>query len=102
MLVSCLILKHSTITSFTKMQMVQAIFFSADVEINETDDHTVVTYIWNAGRDEIWQAVADFQTTNMRIGYGFGERKIDAKREALKKLEQWMEMEDGDDFLSTD
>lgn len=102
MLVSCLILQHSTITSFTKVQMIRAIFCSSDVEINETDDHTVVTYIWNVGRDEIWQAVADFQTTNIRIGYGFGERKKDAKREALKKLDQWMEMEDRNDFLSTD
>jgi len=85
----CLILYHPTITGLTKCKMLRAMFHEYDFEIHVVEKHTVVFYVWNIHRQEIWQAAATFESTNIACGYGFGKRKKGAWKEAAQVLEKW-------------
>lgn len=101
-MVSCLILYHSTITSLTKCKILRAMFHEEEFEINVIEDHTVIIFIWNLDKEKIWQAVVNFETTNMKLGYDFGERKKDAITEARNVLDEWISAEKVGGNLSTE
>lgn len=88
-MVSCLILYHESITSLTKCKMLQVLFHEGDFEIHVIGNNTVILYAWNVKQEVIWQAAANFDSTNIKIGYGFGERKSDAEEEAFTVLNKW-------------
>lgn len=97
-MVSCLILYHATITGLTKCTILRAVFHEEDFEIHVSGNNTVILIAWNVKKEQIWQTVADFESTNIKVGYGFGEIKADAEKEAVKVLKQWLSM---DEKLST-
>ncbi|MBY7142742.1 hypothetical protein KFZ56_06555 [Virgibacillus sp. NKC19-3] len=99
-MVSCLILYHSSITSLTKCKILRAMFHEEEFEINVIEDNTVIIFIWNLNKEAIWQAVVNFETTNMKIGFGFGERKHDARIEANNVLEEWLFAESVEENIS--
>ncbi|UJL47311.1 hypothetical protein KFZ58_05220 [Virgibacillus sp. NKC19-16] len=100
-MVSCLILYHSTITSLTKCKILRAMFHEEEFEINVIGENTVIIFLWNLDKEKVWQAVVNFETTNMKIGYGFGDRKNDAIKEAEAVLEEWIFTEKAGESLST-
>lgn len=64
------------------------IFHANDYEINVINNNTVIIYLWNVKKIEIWQAVVQFESTNMAAGYGFGETKGNALNNASSSLEK--------------
>lgn len=87
-MVGCLILYHDSITSLTKSKMLRAIFYEKEFEIHVLDHRTVVLYVWGIEdeKEDIWQAAANFTSTNIVVGYGFGKGRCDANLEANKVL----------------
>ncbi|MFD1040076.1 hypothetical protein ACFQ3N_17015 [Virgibacillus byunsanensis] len=90
----CLILYHTTITSLTKCNILQAVYSDEEFEIEIMDNNTVVIYLWNIKKAAIWQAVLLFEVANIMVGYGFGDRKKDTMQKANKVLLTRMELED--------
>ncbi|MEN1970201.1 hypothetical protein WMZ97_19290 [Lentibacillus sp. N15] len=101
-MVSCLILYHHTITSLTKCFMLRAIFKEEELEIHVQGNNTVVIYLWNVKKAAVWQAALTFEMTNMMTGYGYGERKKDAEKEAQNILFKRMAMEEAPDSLQVE
>lgn len=81
--------------------MLRASFHENDFEIHVAGKSTVILYAWNVGKEQIWQAVADFESTNMKAGFGFGDKKAEAKAAAENVLEKWLSVEQRDWKLST-
>ncbi|WP_373895378.1 hypothetical protein [Virgibacillus sp. CBA3643] len=100
-MVSCLILYHTTITSLTKCKILRAMFHEEEFEINVIGENTVIIFLWNLDKEKVWQAVVNFETTNMKVGFGFGERKRDAITEARKVLDAWFSAEEVEKDIST-
>lgn len=90
-MVGCLILYHDSITSITKSKILRSMFHKKEFEIHVQDHRTVVLYVWDMEdeKEEIWQAAANFASTNIIVGYGFGKRKQDAKEAANEILNRW-------------
>lgn len=88
-MVSCLILQHSTITSLTKCKMLRFIFKDYVFEIEVLSKDTAISYIYDVEKHMVWRAFALFETTNMIVGYGFGKDKVEARWLAEDMLETW-------------
>lgn len=74
--------------------MLRAIFHEEDFEIHVIGNNTVILYAWNVKREVIWQAAANFESTKIKPGYGFGEKKADAGERALAVLDKWISNEE--------
>lgn len=86
-MVSCLILYHSTITNLTKCKILRAIFHVEEFELQVMDNNTVIIYVWNINKEAFLEAVVNLETTDIELGYGFGNRKMNAKIEAEELVE---------------
>ncbi|WP_449354310.1 hypothetical protein ACUL41_13880 [Virgibacillus natechei] len=76
-------------------------FHEEEFEINVIGENTVIIFLWNLDKEKVWQAVVNFETTNMKVGFGFGERKRDAITEARKVLDAWFSAEEVEKDIST-
>ncbi|GAA0441192.1 hypothetical protein GCM10008983_17830 [Lentibacillus halophilus] len=52
--------------------ILRAMFYEEDFEIEILLENTVIIYVWNIGKKQIWQAALEFETARIRVGYGFG------------------------------
>lgn len=86
MMVGCLILYHVTISGLTKCKVLRAMFHEKEYEIHVSGKNTVVLYLWNVKKIEVWQAAVDFESTNITACYGFGRIMEDAHMNAEKLL----------------
>lgn len=77
-MISCLILGHPTITNLTKCKLLRFIFHEDEYEIQVIQKNTIVIYLWNVEKVKVWQTVANFESTEVLVGYGFGKRKNEA------------------------
>lgn len=82
----CLIMYHREIANEVKEEILRTMYKEYMHEMEVIDDHRVLIYVWNITKDEIWQGVANLQSTNIVCGYGFGSVKKEAKQEAVEKL----------------
>jgi hypothetical protein len=84
-----MILYHSTITSLTKSRVLRAIFYGEEFEIEVLDAQSMIIYVWNVKKIDIWQAAVLLESADIQLGYGFGDYKIEARRNAEHVLEKW-------------
>ncbi|WBX80359.1 hypothetical protein PD280_00150 [Virgibacillus salarius] len=85
-MISCMILHHLTITSLTKCKILRFIFKDHDFEIEVRGNNTVMVFVYNAEKMEIWQAAIAFETTNIIVGYGFAKEKSEARIQAEQMI----------------
>lgn len=85
-LISCLVLFHPTITSLTKCFLLRSKFVKYEFEIEVIGNHTVIIYLWNISKINIWQAILNIEMMDIRVGYGFGNKKKDAEKTAFDRL----------------
>ncbi len=64
------------------------IFHEDDYEINVIENNTVIIYLWNVNKIEIWQAAHHLESANIIAGYGFGKTKENALNNASNILEK--------------
>lgn len=64
------------------------IFHDEDYEIEVIESNTVMIYLWNVEKTAVWQAAANFETTNVFVGFGFGDRKEAARNGAETILQK--------------
>ncbi len=88
-MVSCMILYHSTITSLTKSRILRSIFHGEEFEIEVLNERTMIIYLWNVKKIDIWQAAALLESTNIQLGFGFGIDKSEASLNADDMLKRW-------------
>lgn len=81
-MISCMKLYHPTITTLTKCKILRFIFKDYEFEIEVISNHTVIIFIWNVTKSEVWQAFAMFENTKIIAGYGFGSDKAEARLQA--------------------
>ncbi|WP_339229132.1 hypothetical protein NSQ77_04690 [Oceanobacillus sp. FSL K6-2867] len=93
MKLGCMILYHPTITSQSKIRLIEKLFPQESVEIQVKENNTVILYVSNIKKEQVWQAVSELVTAEIVCGYGFGWRRKDAKREADNLLQKWIEMD---------
>ena len=91
-MVSCMILYHPTITSLTKSRLLRSIFHKDAFEIEVLDHRTMIIYLWNLQKIDVWQVAALLESVDIQLGYGFGNYKIEAKTDAKDMLEKWREI----------
>lgn len=63
-------------------------FHEEKFEIHVLHRNTVIVYVWNVGRKQIWQAALLFESTDIITGYGFGRWKVEAIENAWDVLNQ--------------
>ena len=89
-MIGCLILYQPDVLSLTKCKILRAMFHHKVFEIEVLSQQTVLIYIWDVIKEDIWQAVVDFETEYILSGYGFSTNVNNAKREAFEVLIQRM------------
>ncbi|GGK03591.1 hypothetical protein GCM10007063_27330 [Lentibacillus kapialis] len=82
-MVGCLILYHQTITSLTKIRILRAIFHEEDFEIHVMGSNTVIMYLWNVDKGVILQTALILETEFIETGFGFGNCKRNALKNAV-------------------
>lgn len=62
-------------------------FHEEEFEIYVGESNTVTIYLWNVEKIQVWQAAADFESTNIIACYGFGGNMLGAHMHAQKLLQ---------------
>ncbi|MCG3421164.1 hypothetical protein ACTWPF_16625 [Oceanobacillus sp. M65] len=87
---SCMILRHPTISNLTKCKMLRFLFHEVNFEIHVVKQDTVVIYVWNIQQTELWQAAVMVAVTDIEVGYGKGFSKHEARKKADHVLRKWV------------
>jgi hypothetical protein len=82
-------LYHTTITFLTKSRILRAMFHSENFEIEVLDKNTMIIFLWNVNKMDVWQAAVLLESTGIQFGYGFGDYKLEARTSAEEMLEAW-------------
>ncbi len=61
-------------------------FYEERFEINVSGSNTVTIFVWDVPKEEIWQAAVQFESSNIKVGYGFSETKKTAAKKAWDTL----------------
>ncbi|RIU88800.1 hypothetical protein D1864_17020 [Oceanobacillus picturae] len=88
-MVSCMILRHPTISNLTKCKMLRFLFHEVNFEIHVVKQDTVVIYVWNIQQTDFWQAAVMVAVTDIEVGYGRGFGKREARKKAEQVLRKW-------------
>lgn len=83
-----MILYHTTVSSLTKCKILRAMFHTEDFEIVVEGANTVTIYLWNVEKVDVWQAVADFESTNIIACFGFGKSMEEAHAQSQDLLQR--------------
>lgn len=62
-------------------------FHTEEYEIYVGASNTVTIYLWNVEKIKVWQAAADFESTNIISCYGCGDNMGEAHMNAQKLLQ---------------
>jgi hypothetical protein len=73
----------------TKSRILRSVFYGEEFEIEVLDHCTMIIFLWNVKKNDIWQAAALLESTDIKLGYGFGNVKAEAKTNAEAILEKW-------------
>ena len=84
-----MILYHPTVTCLTKSRILRSIFNGEEFEIEVLSPRTMLIYLWNVNKIEIWQTAALLESADIQLGYGFGDYKAGARTNAEEMLEKW-------------
>lgn len=93
-MVGCLILYEPAILSLTKSRMLRSMFYQRKFEIHVLANYTVLIFVWNINRTQVWQAALIMESENIAVGYGVAESEMDAGVQAIKKLQERLLMHD--------
>lgn len=88
-MISCMIIRHSSITNLTKFKLLRFLFYQANFEIHVAEKDTALIYIWHIQQTDLWQAVSILAVTDLEVGYGFGLNKREARKKADHVLRKW-------------
>ena len=86
LVLGCMVLYNTSITSLTKSFVLRSLFQEDDLEIEVKDKGTTVIYLWNVSKERIWQATVMLESANLTTVYHFAESKSEALSGALVHL----------------
>ncbi|API91289.1 hypothetical protein J32TS6_34170 [Virgibacillus pantothenticus] len=89
-MICCLKIYHPTITTLTKCKILRFIFKDYPLEIEVISKNAVIIYVWGVPKKEVWQAVTNFESTNVIAGYGFSQEKSEARLLAEAMVIKWL------------
>lgn len=81
-MVSCLILYHPDFSHLSITKILRAMFLKCPYETQVINHETTLIYVWEVEKIPIWQAAASFESTEILVGYGFGENQKEAHHHA--------------------
>lgn len=61
-------------------------FHNEEIKIEVIGNNTVIIYIWNISKINMWQAILNIEMMDISVGYGFNKQKELAKKSAFKRL----------------
>lgn len=91
-MIDCLILYEPTITYWTKSKILRSIFHEEIFEIHTLKNNSVCIFLWNVGKEKIWQTIFNLEITNVCTVHSYGENL----EEVLVKVEVLLESRLGD------
>lgn len=84
----CMVLHHSSITSYTKSFLLRSIFQKENIEIEVLDKATTAIFIERADKEKVWQATVDLESIGIQTVYAFHDEKDKVLEDALGLLAQ--------------
>lgn len=83
----CMLLEHPTVSRLTKSMLLRSIFAEEEIEIEVMDEARTVIYVWNVGKEKVWQATMDLESGDITTVYAFASTKEEAYELALSNLQ---------------
>lgn len=85
-MVSCLILCHDDFAKSTVHLILKALLQQKDYEIVKQTKEKTIIFTWNIPKKMIWQYAFELEFSGIYVGYGFGNSKEKAKKNAIAIL----------------
>lgn len=94
-MIGCIVLEHTNLSKAHKNEVVfQEIFQSDRFEMNKSKEGMTIIYINKVEKIKVWQAVMELEVKQIPVGFGFGDQKESAKKEAMERLNMIAAMKD--------
>lgn len=91
-MISCIIIDSMKTIKLNYKKTFKEIFYGDYFEINEYPNRKTIIFIRGIEKKKVWQAVLNLEVDQIIVGFGFGEEKEVARKEALDRLKMIFEM----------
>ncbi len=86
-MISCIVIKQSKVMNKDSKNLLKTIFHADRLEMSEFKNGVVLIFIHEVEKLKVWQVVLNLEAEQIPVGFGFGNQKDAAKKEALDRLE---------------
>jgi|SRR5690625_1474682 len=94
-MIGCIVVDHADLAKEHKYEgVLQEIFLDDRFEVNESEDGMTIIFVYKIEKIKVWQAVMELEVKQIPVGFGFGDQKESAKKEAMERLNMIVAMKD--------